>query len=110
MSEIAITKLDVLDGLPELKICTGYEIKGQLHEYIPSSMYAFKAIQPIYDTFPGWSESTGGISSFEKLPENAKKYLKRIETLTGFRISFISTSPEREDLVQLHNPFTKPVE
>ena len=110
VSEIAITKLDVLDGLSELKICTGYEIKGQLYEYIPSSLYAFKEIQPIYQTLAGWSESTGGISSFEKLPENAKKYLKRIETLTGFRISFISTSPEREDLVQLHNPFTKPVE
>ena len=78
--------------------------------YIPSNLYTFKEIQPIYQTLAGWSESTGGISSFEKLPENAKKYLKRIETLTGFRISFISTSPEREDLVQLHNPFTRPDE
>ena len=110
VNEIAITKLDVLDGLSELKVCTGYEINGQLYEYFPSSVHAFKEIKPIYETLAGWSEPTAGISSFEKLPDNAKSYLKRIEALTGCLISFISTSPEREDLVQLHNPFTRPVE
>ena len=107
VNEIAVTKLDVLDGLTKLKICTGYEINGKACQYFPSTVHASQEIKPIYETLEGWSEPTRGISVLEDLPDNARAYLERIETLTGCLISFISTSPEREDLVQLHNPFNR---
>ena len=104
---IAITKLDVLDGLNELKICKGYEMSGQFYEYLPSSINSFCEIKPVYESFDGWDESTEGISSFDKLPSNAVTYLKGIEELVGHPISSISTSPEREDLVHLRDPFDR---
>ncbi len=106
---IAITKLDVLDGLKELKICVGYEIHGKLHGYLPSSIHSFEEIKPVYESYEGWDDTTEGISSFEKLPSSAITYLRRIEELVGCPISSISTSPEREDLVHIRDPFEKSI-
>ncbi len=104
---IAITKLDVLDGLKELKICTGYEINGKLHSHLPSTINLSWKINPIYETLEGWTESTKGVSKYEELPSNAIEYLGRIEKLVGCSISYISTSPERKDLIALNNPFNR---
>ena len=102
---IAITKLDVLDGLKELKICTGYRISGKFHSYLPSSMNPSQNITPVYETLDGWADTTKGITSIEMLPSNALSYLRRIEELVGCSTSFISTSPERKDLININNPF-----
>tara|TARA_B100000902_G_scaffold346724_1_gene353599 strand:- start:44 stop:1348 length:1305 start_codon:yes stop_codon:yes gene_type:complete len=104
---IAITKLDVLDGLKELKICTGYEMNGKLHPYLPSSIHSSEVVKPIYEKIDGWTEPTKGINSLKELPRKALAYLRRIEELVGCPISFVSTSPEREDLIDLNDPFKR---
>ncbi len=103
---IALTKLDVLDELEEIKMCVAYKLNGEQIDYFPaSSINQFKA-EPIYETFEGWKTSTKGINKFNDLPENAKKYLERIETFINAKISSISTSPERKDTILIENPFT----
>ena len=102
---IALTKLDVLDELDEIKICVQYELDGKKIDYLPAAVEDQIKIKPIYKTFPGWKSSTSGIKSIEKLPENAKKYISAIEDFIGAKISSISTSPEREDTILLENPF-----
>ncbi len=93
--EFALMKLDVLDGMPKVKICVAYEYKGQRINYFPSDLENAK---PIYEEMDGW-DSIAGIRSFEKLPANAKKYIERIEELTGVKVGIISTSPERNDTI-----------
>ena len=102
---IALTKLDVLDELDEIKICVEYELDGKKINYLPAAAEDQSKIKPIYKTFPGWKTSTQGIKNIEALPENAKNYIYALEDFIGTKISSISTSPEREDTILLVNPF-----
>jgi len=102
---IALTKLDVLDKLDEIKMCVEYKLNGKKIQYLPASVDDQTKIKPIYKIFPGWKSSTNRIKNIEALPENAKKYIYAIEDFIGAKISCISTSPEREDTILLENPF-----
>ncbi len=102
---MALTKLDVLDGLPELKICTGYRIGDRALDHLPAGMADQAAVQPVYETLDGWSESTQGARSFRDLPAAAIKYVRRIEELVGAQVALLSTSPERDDTILMHDPF-----
>ena len=102
---IALTKLDVLDDLEEIKICTHYEINGRKMDYLPASAEEQFKIKPVYKIFPGWKSKTQGIRNIKDLPEKAKNYIHFIEDFVEAKISSISTSPEREDTILLENPF-----
>ena len=102
---IALTKLDVLDGLDEIKICVAYELDGKRIDYLPSSMDAQARVKPIYETLPGWSETTAGARSWNDLPAQAVKYVRHIEELIGAPVALLSTSPEREDTILVTDPF-----
>ena len=102
---IALTKLDVLDDLEEIKICVQYERHGKKIDYLPSASEDQFNIKPIYKTFPGWKTKTQGIRHMKDLPENAKKYIYALEDFIGAKISSISTSPERDDTILLEDPF-----
>ena len=102
---IALTKLDVLDDLEEIKICVQYELHGKKIDYLPSASEDQFNIKPIYKTFPGWKTKTQGIRHMKDLPENAKKYIYALEDFIGAKISSISTSPERDDTILLEDPF-----
>ena len=102
---IALTKLDVLDDLEEIKICVQYELHGKKIDYLPSASEDQFNIKPIYKTFPGWKTKTHGIRHMKDLPENAKKYIYALEDFIGAKISSISTSPERDDTILLEDPF-----
>ena len=102
---IALTKLDVLDELDEIKMCVQYELHGKKIDYLPAAVEDQIKIKPIYKIFPGWKSSTNGIKNIDELPENAKKYVYAVEDFIGAKISSISTSPEREDTILLENPF-----
>lgn len=107
VQNLAVMKLDILDQFDEIKVCVGYEYQGKKLDYYPMQMKAQAEVKPIYETLPGWKTSTYGIREYEKLPENAKKYLKRLEELLGVEIGMISTSPEREDTVIRFDPYEK---
>ncbi len=102
---IALTKLDVLDELDEIKICVHYELNGNKIDYLPAATEDQSKIKPIYKSYPGWKVSTKGIKNIDDLPENAKNYIYAIEDFVGAKISSISTSPEREDTILIENPF-----
>jgi adenylosuccinate synthase len=102
---IALTKLDVLDGLSELKVCTGYRLDGTIIEHLPASESAQRRVEPVYETIPGWTGSTAGARSWAQLPAEAVKYVKRIEELIGAPVTLLSTSPERDDTILMKNPF-----
>ena len=102
---IALTKLDVLDELDEIKICVEYDLNGKKINYFPAAVEDQLKIKPIYKTFTGWKTSTNGIKNLKDLPENAKKYIFAIEDFIGAKISSISTSPERKDTILVENPF-----
>ena len=102
---IALTKLDVLDGLESIKICTGYRLNGETLDHLPAAAGAQAAIEPLYETLEGWQESTKGKRSWLDLPATAIKYIKRIEELIGAPVALLSTSPEREDTILVHDPF-----
>ena len=102
---IALTKLDVLDGFPEIKICTGYKLGKQTLDYLPAGVKDQAAVQPIYESLEGWSQSTRGARSSRDLPANAIKYIRRIEELIGCPAALVSTSPEREDVILMRDPF-----
>jgi len=102
---IALTKLDVLDGLKEIKVCVGYELDGQKIDYLPASMRAQAAVRPIYETLEGWSETTAGARSWAELPAQAVKYVRYIEELIGAPVAMLSTSPERLDTILVQDPF-----
>ena len=103
---IALTKLDVLDELDEIKMCIGYEINGKKFDYLPASVDDQFMVKPIYKSFKGWKSSTVGIKKFEKLPENAKNYIKELEKFIETKISSISTSPERNDTILIQDTFS----
>jgi len=102
---IALTKLDVLDELKEIKMCVNYDLNGKKLSYLPAGSDDQLKVKPIYKTFPGWLTSTKGIKDFKKLPKNAKDYIKAVENFIGVKISSISTSPERQDTILIQNPF-----
>jgi adenylosuccinate synthase len=102
---IALTKLDVLDELDEIKMCVEYELDGKKMNYLPAAVEDQLKIKPIYKTFPGWKTSTQGIKNIEALPQNAKNYIFALQDFIGTKVSSISTSPEREDTILLENPF-----
>ena len=102
---IALTKLDVLDELEEIKMCIGYELNGKKIDYLPAATEDQFNIKPIYKTFDGWKTKTQGIRNIENLPDNAKKYIFALEDFVGAKVSSISTSPEREDTILIEDPF-----
>jgi adenylosuccinate synthase len=102
---IALTKLDVLDGIEELKICTAYRYKGEIINHLPASQSAQAEVEPIYETIEGWTQSTRGARSWVDLPATAIKYIRRIEELIEAPVSMLSTSPEREDTILVTDPF-----
>ena len=102
---IALTKLDVLDELEEVKMCVAYELNGKKVDYLPAAVDDQLKVKPIYKSFKGWKSSTKGIKNFEKLPENAKVYIKELEKFIETKVSSISTSPERNDTILIEDPF-----
>jgi adenylosuccinate synthase len=102
---IALTKLDVLDGLAEIKVCTGYRLDGEIIDYLPASQGAQARIEPVYETLEGWQATTRGARSWSELPAQAVKYVRYIEELIGAPVALLSTSPEREDTILVTDPF-----
>ena len=102
---IALTKLDVLDELDEIKMCVGYELNGKKMDYLPAASEDQFNIKPVYKTFPGWKSKTQGIRNLKDLPDKALRYIHALEDFIGARISSISTSPEREDTILVEDPF-----
>jgi adenylosuccinate synthase len=105
VSGIALTKLDVLDGFETLKICVGYELDGQVMDYLPTAADHQARCVPVFEEMPGWQESTEGARSWAELPANAIKYVRRIEELINCPVALLSTSPEREDTILVTDPF-----
>jgi adenylosuccinate synthase len=103
---IALTKLDVLDGFAELKVCVGYRLDGQAVDYLPAATALQARVEPVYETMEGWSESTRGARSWAQLPAQAVKYVRRIEELIEAPVALLSTSPERDDTILVRDPFT----
>ncbi len=102
---IALTKLDVLDGFKELKVCIGYDLDGERIDRLPAGQNAQERVKPIWETFDGWSQSTRGARSWADLPAQAVKYVRRIEELIGCPVTLLSTSPERDDTILMKDPF-----
>ncbi len=102
---IALTKLDVLDTFKEIKICTGYKLDGKMIDYLPAGVKEQAAVEPVYETLEGWMSPTRGVRSSKDLPANAIKYVRRIEELIGCPAALVSTSPEREDVILMRDPF-----
>lgn len=102
---IALTKLDVLDGLDEIKVCTAYELNGERIDYLPASQVAQAEVKPVYETMEGWKASSCGARSWSELPAAAVKYVRYIEELIGAPVTLLSTSPEREDTILMQDPF-----
>ena len=102
---VALTKLDVLDGFEELRICTGYKLGDQTYDYLPPHPQDQARVEPIYETIEGWSESTAGARSWAELPAQAIKYIRRVEELIQCPVALVSTSPERDDTILVRDPF-----
>jgi len=105
LSGLCITKLDVLDGLKELLLCTGYELDGEYTDILPMGADEIARCKPVYETLEGWSESTVGITQYDRLPVNARLYLQRIEQVTGVPIHMVSTSPDRDHTIMMRHPY-----
>jgi adenylosuccinate synthase len=102
---IALTKLDVLDGFDEIQVCTGYRLNGEALDYYPANAADQAGVEPVYETMPGWQESTAGARSWADLPAAAIKYIRRVEELIQCPVALVSTSPEREDTILVRDPF-----
>ena len=105
VSGIALTKLDVLDGLEEICVCTSYRIDGKEFDYLPASQGQQMRVEPVYTKLPGWKGSTVGARSWADLPAEAVKYVRLIEELIGAPVALLSTSPERDDTILVQDPF-----
>ena len=105
LTGLCITKLDVLDGLKELMLCTGYELDGETIDILPMGADDIARCKPIYEVMPGWSDSSVGVTEYDKLPENARRYLERIAETTGVPIHVVSTSPDRDHTILIHHPY-----
>ncbi|HEX4634662.1 MAG TPA: adenylosuccinate synthase [Rhizomicrobium sp.] len=102
---IALTKLDVLDGFDQIKVCTGYKVDGQNLDYLPADANLQARLTPVYETLEGWKETTQGARSWAALPANAIKYVRRVEELIGAPVALLSTSPDRDDTIMVQDPF-----
>ncbi|WP_432200908.1 adenylosuccinate synthase [Erythrobacter sp. W53] len=102
---IALTKIDVLDGFETVKICTGYRLRNNVIDYLPSHAGDQQLVEPIYEEMPGWQESTAGARSYADLPANAIKYIQRVQELIETPVALVSTSPERDDTILVRDPF-----
>ena len=105
ISGLCITKLDVLDGLAEIKVCVGYDLRGQRIDILPLDADDIVACVPIYDSFPGWSQSTFGVTEWNALPLNARRYLERVQGFIGAPIDMVSTGPDRDHTILLRHPY-----
>ncbi len=105
VSGLCITKLDVLDGLPEIKVCVGYELGGRRIDILPLDADDIAACVPIYDIFPGWTQSTAGVTQWDALPLNARRYLERVQEFIGAPVDMVSTGPDREHTIVLRHPY-----
>jgi adenylosuccinate synthase len=105
VSGLCITKLDVLDGLPEIQVCTGYELGARKLDILPLDADEIVDCVPIYETLPGWTQSTAGLTNWEQLPLNARRYLERVQALIGAPIDMVSTGPDRVHTILLRHPF-----
>jgi adenylosuccinate synthase len=102
---LCVMKLDVLDGMDEIRICTGYTVHGEPVDLLPSGADAVAECRPVYESLPGWKESTVGLKAFDALPANARAYLRRVEALAGVPLAMVSTGPDRAETILLHHPF-----
>jgi adenylosuccinate synthase len=102
---MALTKLDVLDGFDTIKICTGYKLDDQIIDRLPVATIDQERLEPVYEIMSGWEGTTRGARSWVDLPPQAVKYIKRLEELTGIPVASVSTSPERNDTILVHDPF-----
>jgi adenylosuccinate synthase len=105
VSGLCITKLDVLDGLPEILVCTGYRLGGRLLDILPLDADEIAACEPVYETLPGWTESSFGVTEWDQLPLNARRYLERVKTLIDTPIDMVSTGPDRAHTILLRHPY-----
>jgi adenylosuccinate synthase len=105
ISGLCITKLDVLDGLPEIKVCVGYELNGRSIDILPLDADDIVACKPVYETFAGWTDSTVGLTQWDELPKNARAYLERVQALIGAPIDMVSTGPDRDHTILLRHPY-----
>jgi adenylosuccinate synthase len=102
---IALTKLDVLDGFEQIKVCIGYQLDGESLDYLPADANMQARLVPVYETLDGWTETTAGARSWAQLPANAIKYVRRVEELIGAPVALLSTSPDRDDTIMVQDPF-----
>jgi adenylosuccinate synthase len=102
---LCITKLDVLDGLETIKMCASYDYQGESLHMPPLGADAIEQCVAVYESMPGWSESTVGVKNLDDLPENARNYLKRLEEMVGVPVDIVSTGPERDETIVLNHPF-----
>jgi adenylosuccinate synthase len=105
LTGLCITKLDVLDGLETLELCTGYRLDGELIDILPMGAEDIARCEPVYETIAGWTDSTVGVTEYDKLPQNAQRYLQRIQDVTGVPIAMISTSPDRDHTIMMQHPY-----
>jgi adenylosuccinate synthase len=105
ISGLCITKLDVLDGLPEILVCTGYELEGRKLDILPLDADEIAACKPVYERFAGWRETTAGVTRWDELPVNARRYLECVQAVIGVPIDMVSTGPDREHTIVLRHPF-----
>ncbi|MCH5139123.1 adenylosuccinate synthetase, partial [Clostridiaceae bacterium UIB06] len=101
LTSFVVTKVDTLAGMEKVKICTGYKFDGRVIDYVPASLEDLAKCEPVYEEFDGWDESIENARSYDELPENAKKYLKRIEEFTDTRISIVSVGPKRDQTIKV---------
>jgi adenylosuccinate synthase len=107
VSGVCITKLDVLDGLQEIKVCVGYRLRGERVDILPLDADDIAACEPVFETFPGWSESSFGHTDWDQLPPNARAYLEHVQGLIGVPIDMVSTGPDREHTIVLRHPYKR---
>ncbi len=105
LDELALTKLDVLDGLKEIKICTGYKHKAKVLKNFPTEWDILNKCKPVYETLPGWKDRTGGAKSLGELPDNARRYIARLEEAVGVKVTIISVGADRKETIITKNPF-----
>jgi adenylosuccinate synthase len=105
LTGLCITKLDVLDGIQELQLCTGYELDGEQIDILPLGADEIARCKPVYEVLPGWTDSTVGVTDYDRLPVNARLYLQRIEQVTGVPVDIISTSPDRDHTIMMRHPY-----
>ena len=105
LSGLCITKLDVLDGLAEIKVCVGYVLDGRSLDVLPLDADEVAACEPQYESFAGWNQTTAGLTEWDQLPLNARRYLERVQSLIGTPIDIVSTGPDRDHTIVLRHPF-----